>query len=577
MDFKLSDYQTKCIENVTEKLDAGAKHVSVVMSAGTGRSITSLFLADKLQKENNSTVAMVYKYKVLQMQTIDRARMLGIEDLDYYSLNELIRAPRNCNSDDRETLQSYDYIIFHDLAVTERVQIAEKLTGFDCKTISLISLGQELMGEVANQTLDQQLMRTAEKQTPVIGVYVTNEVLDIRDAKYAGKTEIDYVYRINQKTTNGLLSEKAQIIDEQEALKRTATRIQAYMSALNQIQDQQGTKDQDDLAKQNAQLQIDEKNKEIDELKAKLADCQKQIEEKDIRIIQQNQMLAFQQEILSGFGIDADIIKDSFEQIQQVRVSLRNALENKEESIKECALKQLQDKVADIVSRLTQKAISKKDEKYFEGQLRSKLTDEVWEKLDEKSKTFLITAKSNFASMTKMENRDSLDYSGVCLLVTKALEVEVTKRFFTCYKTFLMRKYSSVSQWPYALRQRNYGQVTTSIINDNEFTLGSVVSVMGMKRNYDSNGNIVSYSINHGGTYNEFIRYAQRELFKFSDRRKVEAALEKDYRFVEKVRLDYRNPSAHRDRLTITSARLCLEYVIDVQRMLKEMLSEMKI
>lgn len=170
MDFKLSDYQTKCIENVTEKLDAGAKHVSVVMSAGTGRSITSLFLADKLQKENNSTVAMVYKYKVLQMQTIDRARMLGIEDLDYYSLNELIRAPRNCNSDDRETLQSYDYIIFHDLAVTERVQIAEKLTGFDCKTISLISLGQELMGEVANQTLDQQLMRTAEKQTPVISI-----------------------------------------------------------------------------------------------------------------------------------------------------------------------------------------------------------------------------------------------------------------------------------------------------------------------------------------------------------------------------------------------------------------------
>ncbi len=577
MDFKLSDYQTKCIENVTEKLNEGAKHVSVVMSVGTGRSIISLFLADKLHKENNSKVAMVYKYKVLQMQTIDRARMLGIDDLDYYSLNELIRASRNCDSDDRWTIQTYDYLIFHDLAVTERVQITEKLTDFDCKTISLISLGQELMGEGVNQTIDQQLMKNAEKQTPVIGVYVTNEVLDIRDAKYAGKTEIDYVYRKNQKTTNGFWNERAQIINEQEALKRNAARIKAYMSAINQIQDPQGTKEQEELAKHKAQLQIDEKNKEIEELRAKLAECQKQIEEKDVRILQQNQMLAFQQDILSNFGISADIIKDSFNQIQQVRESLRSALESKEERIKECALKQLQDKVADIISRLTQNAISKQDEKYFEVQLRSKLSDEVWEKLDEKSKTFLITAKSNFESMVKMENRDSLDYSGVCLLVTKALEVEVTKRFFSCYKTFLMRKYSSVSQWPYVLRQRNHGQVTTSIINENEFTLGSVVPVMGMKRDYDSNGNIVSYSLNHGGTYNEFIRYAQGELFKFSDRRKVEASLEKDYRFVEKVRLDYRNPSAHRDRLTITSARACLEYVIDVQRMLKEMLSEMKI
>ena len=382
--------------------------------------------------------------------------------------------------------------------------------------------------------------------------------------------------RINQKTTNGFWIERAQIIDEQEALKRTVTHLQAYMSALNQIHVQHGTEEQE-VEKQYAQKQIDEKNKEIEDLKAKLAECQKQIEEKDVRILQQNQMLAFQQDILSSFGINADIINNSFDQIQQVRESLRNDLESKEESIKECALKQLQDKVADIVSRLTQNAISKQDEKYFESHLRSRLTDEVWEKLDEKSKTFLITAKSNFESMAKMENSDSLDYSGVCLLVTKALEVEVTKRFFSCYKTFLTRKYSSVSQWPYILRQKKHGQVTTSIINDNEFTLGSVVPVIGMKRDYDSNGNIVSYSVNHGGTRYEFIRYAQGELFKFSDKRRVEAALEKDYRFIEKVRLDYRNPSAHRDRLTITSAKACLEYVIDVQRMLKEMLSEMKI
>ena len=101
---------------------------------------------------------------------------------------------------------------------------------------------------------------------------------------------------------------------------------------------------------------------------------------------------------------------------------------------------------------------------------------------------------------------------------------------------YLTQKYSSVSQWPYALRQRHQGQITTDVIGDNEFTLGTMVSVLGMKRDYDQNGNIVSYSISHRGTYNEFLRYAQVELFKFSERRRVEAALEKDYRFIEKVR-----------------------------------------
>ena len=180
-------------------------------------------------------------------------------------------------------------------------------------------------------------------------------------------------------------------------------------------------------------------------------------------------------------------------------------------------------------------------------------------------------------TMIKMKDSETFDYSGVCLLVTKALEVETTKRFFLSYKNYLARKYNSVSRWPFALRQWNRGQITENVITDSEFTLGSVVSVIGMKREYDSDGNIVGYSAGHMGTKNEFLDYARNDLFKFSDRRRVEAEIDKDYHFIEKVRLDYRNPSAHRDRLTITSAKGWLEYVIDVQHMLKEMLSTMKI
>ena len=76
---------------------------------------------------------------------------------------------------------------------------------------------------------------------------------------------------------------------------------------------------------------------------------------------------------------------------------------------------------------------------------------------------------------------------------------------------------------------------------------------------------------------NIFLNYACSELFKYSDRFRVQEEIEKDYLIVEKVRLDYRNPAAHRGRLTITSARECLEYVVEVQHKLKIMLTEMKI
>lgn len=51
----------------------------------------------------------------------------------------------------------------------------------------------------------------------------------------------------------------------------------------------------------------------------------------------------------------------------------------------------------------------------------------AWSKLDDSSKTFLISAKVIFNKLSGIS--DLIDYSGVCLLVTKALEVEVSNRF----------------------------------------------------------------------------------------------------------------------------------------------------
>lgn len=567
MDIQLRDYQLDCLDKVMSKINDGARHLSVVMTVGLGQKTTSLFLAKKLDSREHAKTAMVFRYKDALMQTKADAEKLGIESAKFFSVKEFL-------DNDKE----YRYIVLHDLSTHDRKQIQECVQNKRSITISFSTPGQELAGDNVNSAMNQRLMAYMEKLSPVVCVYVTNEVLDIRDVKYAGKTESVYVNKENLATANWLQQERIQVVNERDEVKKRNERLQAYMKAIKQAQDQQKIKEQAaEIERLKALLQEDERNKKIEELEAREIEYQEQLKEKDARIAQQDQMIAFQQDILSGFGIDATIIQDSFNQIQMARVSLKNDLESSDDAVKEIALKQLQDKVAEIVSTLTHSALSTKDHKYFEDYLIGELTEEVWGRLDEKSKAFLITAKSNYETMIKMKDSETFDYSGVCLLVTKALEVETTKRFFLSYKNFLKQKYSSVSRWPFALRQRDRGQITETVIADSEFTLGSVVSVIGLKRDYDTDGNITGYQIAHVGTKNEFLDYARNNLFKFSEQRRVEAEIDKDYHFIEKVRLDYRNPSAHRDRLTITSARGCLEYVIDVQHMLKEMLSTMKI
>ena len=61
--------------------------------------------------------------------------------------------------------------------------------------------------------------------------------------------------------------------------------------------------------------------------------------------------------------------------------------------------------------------------------------------------------------------------------------------------------------------------------------------------------------------------YARRELYKSSYSGTVGDEIEKDYLFIEKVRIDYRNPSAHRGEMDETSATSCMGYVFDIYHM----------
>ena len=74
----------------------------------------------------------------------------------------------------------------------------------------------------------------------------------------------------------------------------------------------------------------------------------------------------------------------------------------------------------------------------------------------------------------------------------------------------------------------------------------------------------------------KFVDFAMNRLFSGLSRATVMQKLEQDYLFVEKVRVDYRNPAAHKNALTAVSAEECIKYVIETQKMLRKMLVDMR-
>ena len=99
---------------------------------------------------------------------------------------------------------------------------------------------------------------------------------------------------------------------------------------------------------------------------------------------------------------------------------------------------------------------------------------DTWNRLEERSQTFLVSAKITFAQLINMP--DIVDYSGVCLLVTKALEVEAGKRFCTGFVNYMKEKYpwkQNKDQYPTALISR-----FDKPLRPKDFTLGTLAYIL---------------------------------------------------------------------------------------------------
>ena len=188
------------------------------------------------------------------------------------------------------------------------------------------------------------------------------------------------------------------------------------------------------------------------------------------------------------------------------------------------------------------------------------LGESCWNKLDEKSRKYLISAKVVFSKLLKMDG--IIDYSCVCLSITKALEVELYNRFYMNFLSYLNERFGKdYSKYPFTLLNEKKVPLSSE-----KFTMGTVAYVLCY---YNLKQKDKQQRLNDETL---LIDYVKDRLLSRYPRDEIKRILTVYAKAIETIRTKYRNRSCHRDSLKQFEAKECMNYVIDVEKLLKQMI-----
>lgn len=234
--------------------------------------------------------------------------------------------------------------------------------------------------------------------------------------------------------------------------------------------------------------------------------------------------------------------------------------------MQECILRSFTDTCVDRISTSIRASNSEALYADEERRLIESIGSDAWSKIGDDARRFLISSKFMYAKLADVE--DIVDYSGVCLLVTKALELELGKRFCVGYIQYYKNAHPGRegryrAPLPIVNKYRRY-------IKPEAFTLGSFPFIIGCRYASDISED---EKLN---IRNCILEYVEDTILKSysetHDEEHVLDLLDEYAEEVDRVREDYRNPSAHTDALTRTSAKECFDLVLDVEKLLRRIL-----
>ena len=192
------------------------------------------------------------------------------------------------------------------------------------------------------------------------------------------------------------------------------------------------------------------------------------------------------------------------------------------------------------------------------------LGEDAWKKLSDESKTFLVTSKVMYNDLIMIE--DITDYSGVCILVSKALEVEMFNRFYTDFIEYMKGKYGeNYEEYPSSLIHTNRNN-EKSIVFERNFYMGTVVYLLSPKKDKFKK----KPQIKHDEKV--LLEYCKARIFSNKNEKEMVETLDEYSQDIEDIKDKYRNPSAHRNAIQRVNAEDCFRLVLDHEQLLKKML-----
>lgn len=267
-----------------------------------------------------------------------------------------------------------------------------------------------------------------------------------------------------------------------------------------------------------------------------------------------------------------DSINDEILQIREISKQIQSEVNSKKYTIQ--AFKEFSDDerniddfteciVGKLTSRINEeiKSFEKLNSyKQYKKLIEIRMGKDAWNKLSEESKRFLTTAKFTFSE--NMLIGEEVDYSSVCLLVSKTFEIELSKRLVTGYEEYLESVLGeNYHSWPSAIiKQNRFGKLYPMSIE--EFTLGSCAYIMGSLPKYGNEAKENRKS---------FKKYCEDRLL--IDNSNIDEFIETLNEQVRKVKDYYRNPAAHKDSINMLEASECIDYILEVERVLKRILN----
>lgn len=356
-----------------------------------------------------------------------------------------------------------------------------------------------------------------------------------------------------------LEEEKRVLEEEKRSIGHLKTELENNQTKKNELKEEiKRLNEKWELKEQNYQKQIDNLNKKNDEFLEKLDGSRKILEKCMEIIVESNERGKRMESKIDDLHSKIDFISNQIKTMQSLTERQINNAQTAEEF--ERIMKAYMD---ECIENIMQYSINFTENQNFQIEKKKliySIGEEGWNKLCEKSKTFLITSKVMYNYLVTMD--DIIDYSGICVLVTKSLEVELHKRFFTEFLDYLNEKY----EYDYKKYHTALLYKKNKPLFSETFTLGNIAYVLCYKESKWDN------DTQKDNNKLKLMEYCRNCLFSRYNDDEIEELLTRFASAIEEIKDKYRNPSAHTNEIRRIDAEECFNLVLDIEKLLKKML-----